>query len=60
MLTLNCETKEFTNDKGENTEYKRYFVEYMGVQIELKPIDKTGKEFLNCIYSQKVGDKNGK
>lgn len=60
MLTLNCETKTFTNDKGENTEYKRYFVEYMGIEIELKPVDKTASKFLNSIYSQKVGEKNGK
>lgn len=61
MLTLNYETKNFVNDNGEETSYNRYYVEYMGVQIELKPVDKTGKDFLACICaSQKVGDKNGK
>ena len=51
-LELLSKELEFTNEKGEIIKYTRYYVLYNGIEIYLKPMDKTSKQLLKMAFNK--------
>ena len=51
-LELLSKDFEFTNEKGEVIKYTRYYVVYNGIEIYLKPMDKTSQQLLKVAFNK--------
>ena len=51
-LKLKRKIETAVDSNGQAFTYIVYYVVVMGVEIVLKPIDKTSKQFLNCALDQ--------
>lgn len=53
--TLKQEAGQFTNEQtGEVVQFQRYYIEFMGIKIYLKPNDSTSKQLLENIFKKEV------
>ena len=51
-LKLKKKIETAVDSNGQSFTYTKYYVVVMGVEIVLKPIDKTSKQLLNCALNQ--------